>query len=58
VDVGRKELTPAKVPGLLGGESNLPAKLTAPSSGLFLERVFYEAPPVESPLEPVLILLP
>jgi hypothetical protein len=28
----------------------LPAKLTAPASGLFLERVFYDPPPDDWPL--------
>src|SRR5687767_14091083 len=36
---GRGELTVAEVAGLLGRGSELPAKLTAPASGLFLERV-------------------
>ena len=37
---------------LLGGASDLPARLTAPSSGLFLERVFYDTPPADDTLEP------
>lgn len=39
--VGRGDMTPAKAAGLLQSESALPAQLTAPASGLFLERVFY-----------------
>jgi tRNA pseudouridine38-40 synthase len=57
VDAGRKELTPADVTALLGRRSDLPAKLTAPASGLFLEQVFYERPPEAWRLEPALILL-
>ncbi len=42
VEVGRGGLTPAQVPALLTRDSDLPARLTAPASGLFLERVLYE----------------
>jgi tRNA pseudouridine38-40 synthase len=41
VEAGRGGLTPAEVGALLSGESDLPPKLTAPASGLFLERVYY-----------------
>ena len=34
--------------------SALPAQLTAPASGLFLERVFYDDPPGNWPLEPAI----
>ncbi|ODS55769.1 MAG: tRNA pseudouridine(38-40) synthase TruA [Acidobacteria bacterium SCN 69-37] len=56
--VGRGELEPARVPGLLGSRSDLPATLTAPASGLFLERVFYEPVPRDLPLDPPLFRLP
>jgi tRNA pseudouridine38-40 synthase len=39
--VGRGELTPADMERLLGERSPLPATLTAPASGLFLEGVYY-----------------
>jgi tRNA pseudouridine38-40 synthase len=42
VEVGRGLLQPDAVPALLTSRSDLPAKLTAPASGLFLERVFYD----------------
>jgi tRNA pseudouridine38-40 synthase len=42
VDVGRGGLSVAEAAGLLTNESGLPARLTAPASGLFLERVYYE----------------
>ncbi len=45
VAVGRGDLSPGDVRRLLAGESDLPARLTAPASGLFLERVFYEGDP-------------
>jgi tRNA pseudouridine38-40 synthase len=42
VEAGRGGLTPGDVAKLLQSNSDLPPKLTAPASGLFLERVFYE----------------
>ena len=42
VEAGRGGLTPNDVAKLLQSNSDLPPKLTAPASGLFLERVFYE----------------
>jgi tRNA pseudouridine38-40 synthase len=50
VEVGRGGLSPEGAAALLTGESNLPPKLTAPSSGLFLERVYYEPPAVVAAL--------
>ena len=54
VDAGRGGLTPAQVAALLSSTSDLPPKLTAPASGLFLERVFYEEPIGQSALAPAL----
>jgi tRNA pseudouridine38-40 synthase len=42
VEAGRGGLSPAEVGSLLSGHSDLPPKLTAPASGLFLEKVYYE----------------
>lgn len=42
VEVGRGGLTEQDVEGFLRTASPTPARLTAPASGLFLERVFYE----------------
>jgi tRNA pseudouridine38-40 synthase len=39
--VGRGELTPAQAGAFLDERSDLPATLTAPASGLFLEGVYY-----------------
>jgi tRNA pseudouridine38-40 synthase len=50
IDVGRHRLTAADVQPLLKGPSDLPARLTAPASGLFLERVFYDGEPRMSAL--------
>jgi tRNA pseudouridine38-40 synthase len=41
-EVGRGKLTIAKLEEWLGQGSDEPAKLTAPPSGLFLERVYYK----------------
>jgi len=45
VEVGRGKLTYRDVKKLLEQPSDVPAKHTAPPSGLFLERVFYEGDP-------------
>jgi tRNA pseudouridine38-40 synthase len=54
VEVGRGELPGERLPSLLTGTSPLPARLTAPASGLFLERVYYKGDrrdlPVHSPV--------
>jgi tRNA pseudouridine38-40 synthase len=42
VEVGRGNLTPQDIEAMLEQSSDLPAKHTAPPSGLFLEQVFYE----------------
>jgi tRNA pseudouridine38-40 synthase len=39
--IGRGGLEPDAAARMLGGDSDLPARLTAPASGLFLDRVFY-----------------
>jgi tRNA pseudouridine38-40 synthase len=41
VEVGRGNLSPSDVASFFKIKSDLPAKLTAPPSGLFLERVYY-----------------
>jgi tRNA pseudouridine38-40 synthase len=52
VEAGRGGLAIERVAPLLTSTSDLPARLTAPASGLFLERVFYEPPPADWPMEP------
>ena len=52
VDAGQGGLTPAEVASLLSSASDLPPKLTAPASGLFLERVFYDASEKQGPPVP------
>ena len=57
VEVGRGRLAPDDVADLLTGTSDLPARLTAPASGLFLERVFYEGDRSDDSLEPAWLRL-
>jgi tRNA pseudouridine38-40 synthase len=52
--VGRGELPDGDVPQLLNQPSGLPARLTAPASGLFLARVEYPGDPPGRPVEPPL----
>jgi tRNA pseudouridine38-40 synthase len=56
-EVGRGGLRPADAERFLREPSDVPARLTAPPSGLFLERVLYEGDPPPGPLGPVLNLL-
>lgn len=60
VEIGRGRLAIGDAEGLLTSRSELPASLTAPASGLFLERVFYPGDPLDvTPLTPTpLIALP
>jgi tRNA pseudouridine38-40 synthase len=50
VEVGCRRLEPGDVERLLEEPSGTPARLTAPASGLFLERVFYEGDRRDRPL--------
>jgi tRNA pseudouridine38-40 synthase len=50
VEVGRGRLAPAGVQTLLGSDAGEAARLTAPASGLFLERVFYPGDPRDVPV--------
>jgi tRNA pseudouridine38-40 synthase len=52
VEIGRGQLEPGDVAGLMGGSSGAPARLTAPASGLFLERVYYKDDPRAALLVP------
>jgi tRNA pseudouridine38-40 synthase len=57
VHIGRGELAPDRLQDLAGSGGQLPAQLTAPASGLFLERVFYEPPTQDWPLDPPLFTI-
>ena len=52
VEIGRGGLPIAQVSVFLREPSSTPARLTAPASGLFLERVFYEGDVRDVPLTP------
>lgn len=54
VEVGRGGLTARDVESFLRAPSTTPARLTAPASGLFLERVFYEGDERQIPLVPAM----
>jgi tRNA pseudouridine38-40 synthase len=41
-EAGRGKLNPSEVTSFFRNKSDIPAKLTAPPSGLFLERVYYK----------------
>jgi tRNA pseudouridine38-40 synthase len=57
VDVGRGGMTPEAAADLLTGGSDLVARLTAPASGLFLERVYYEGDARDAPIRPAVNVL-
>jgi tRNA pseudouridine38-40 synthase len=52
VAVGRGDFSPADAAALLETASDLPARLTAPAAGLFLERVYYEGDLRDLPVRP------
>ena len=56
VDVGRGRLQEDAAAALLHGTSPLPATLTAPASGLFLERVFYKGDLRDLPVQAAVLL--
>jgi len=55
-EVGRGALDESDVAHFLSGPSEAVAPLTAPPSGLFLERVLYEGDPRPGPMRAVLSL--
>jgi len=52
VEAGRGGLSPDQVREFLAAPSGTPARLTAPPSGLFLERVSYDADRPDPPIRP------
>lgn len=54
VEAGRGKLSEDDVRRFLSARSEEPARLAAPASGLFLERVYYEGDPRMEHLQPVL----
>ncbi len=53
VEAGRGTISPENIPQLFTGKTDLPAKLTAPPSGLFLEKVYYNAEDISFETRPV-----
>jgi tRNA pseudouridine38-40 synthase len=53
-EVGRGKMSLSRVDEFFSSESDIPAQLTAPPSGLFLERVYYKGDKKPDRLEPVL----
>jgi tRNA pseudouridine38-40 synthase len=53
-EAGRGSLSETDLKSFLKTKSGVPASLTAPPSGLFLERVFYPGEPRDHPLIPLL----
>jgi tRNA pseudouridine38-40 synthase len=58
VEVGRGGVTPQQAERFLHEDSGVPAKLTAPASGLFLERVYYPGDHPRLPLRAPGALVP
>jgi tRNA pseudouridine38-40 synthase len=56
VEVGRGGLSVEDAAALLTERSGLPARLTAPASGLFLERVYYHGDPRDLPVQAAVIV--
>ncbi len=52
VEVGRRALTEDEAAAMLTRPSDAPARLTAPASGLCLERVYYPGDPRDLPVQP------
>jgi tRNA pseudouridine38-40 synthase len=56
VEAGRGKLTVGDISSFFKNQSDIPARLTAPPSGLFLERVYYKNDEILSGTNPVLNL--
>jgi tRNA pseudouridine38-40 synthase len=54
VEAGRGKLSPAQVASFFKIKSDIPARLTAPPSGLFLERVYYRKEEISYNTKPLL----
>jgi tRNA pseudouridine38-40 synthase len=56
VEVGRGALGAGEAVAMLTTRSDLPARLTAPAAGLFLERVYYKDDARDQPVTPAVVL--
>ena len=55
-ETGRGKLSKDEVHGFLKSASTAPAKLTAPPTGLFLEKVLYKGDSAPVPLQPIIMI--
>jgi len=56
IECGRGNMKPEEISQLFKTQSDIPAKLTVPPSGLFLERIFYDdIPELIEPIWPMII---
>lgn len=56
VEAGRGKLSPEDISSFFQAQSTIPAKLTAPPSGLFLERVYYKNDEILDFTNPVIFI--
>jgi tRNA pseudouridine38-40 synthase len=56
VEAGRGKLGPSEIDSFLKDKSDIPARLTAPPSGLFLEKVYYRNDEIRYDISPVINL--
>jgi tRNA pseudouridine38-40 synthase len=56
VEAGRGNISPADVESFFTGTTDIPAKLTAPPSGLFLHEVYYRKVDISYTTRPVFYL--
>jgi tRNA pseudouridine38-40 synthase len=56
VESGRGKLSPAQIESFFKTATDIPAKLTAPPSGLFLEKVYYKNDAISFEAKPVINL--
>jgi len=54
VEAGRGKLSKKEIAGFFRNHSDIPAKLTAPPSGLFLEKVYYKGDKIRFTAKPLL----
>jgi tRNA pseudouridine38-40 synthase len=56
VEVGRGKLSPETVATFFRLKTDIPAKLTAPPSGLFLEKVYYKNEEISYETKPIICI--
>jgi tRNA pseudouridine38-40 synthase len=54
VEVGRGNLSSEDVASFFKGKTDIPTKLTAPPSGLFLEKVWYNRDEIDFTINPLI----